>query len=254
MAEILPPVSVGPVTARTFPDLLADRLRRDPGQPLVTMYDDATGERTELSVATYANWVSKNANLLTEELDLAAGDTLLLDLPVHWLVPVFLGAAWTAGIAVTTDPEVDHDVLVCGPNPPTSWPRPVVACSLLPFAVRFREPLAAPVLDHGVLWPGQPDIVVGIDPVGADTVAWRGADGDVAQADLLDRAAAVGDAPGTRLLTDVHPADGGGTTAFLAPLVAGGSLVLVRHPDDDGWPARQEAERADVVRRVSPSS
>ena len=54
---------------RTFPALLARLLREDPGRPLVTYYDDATGERTELSVVTYSNWVSKNANLLLEELD-----------------------------------------------------------------------------------------------------------------------------------------------------------------------------------------
>jgi hypothetical protein len=41
----------------TFPELLEQRLRRDPSTPFVTFYDDATGERTELSVKTYANWV-----------------------------------------------------------------------------------------------------------------------------------------------------------------------------------------------------
>ena len=75
-------------------------LRADPGRPLVTFYDDATGERTELSVTTYANWVAKTASLLVEELDLERGDRCRLDLPTHWLGPVFLGAAWTAGLVV----------------------------------------------------------------------------------------------------------------------------------------------------------
>ena len=92
------------IHARTFPDLLAQRLQSDPGQPFLTAYDESTGERTELSVTTYANWVSKTANLLTDELGLDAGDTVLLDLPPHWLVPVFLGAAWSAGLSVTADP------------------------------------------------------------------------------------------------------------------------------------------------------
>src|SRR3954454_23848628 len=96
-------------TPRTIPELLAGRLRADPGQPLVTAYDDGTGERTELSVTTYLNWVSKTANMFTDELGLDAGDAVLLDLPSHWLVPVFLGAAWSAGLAVTTDREVAHD-------------------------------------------------------------------------------------------------------------------------------------------------
>ena len=80
----------------TFRDLLAARLRSRPGDPLVTFYDDVTGERTELSVATYANWVAKTASLLVDELGLDRGDRLLVDLPAHWLGPVFLGAAWSA--------------------------------------------------------------------------------------------------------------------------------------------------------------
>ena len=48
--------------ASTFPVLLAELLRADAGRPLVTFYDDATGERVELSVATYANWVAKTSS------------------------------------------------------------------------------------------------------------------------------------------------------------------------------------------------
>ena len=84
-------------TVLTFAAVLADRLRREPGRPLVTFYDDATGERVELSVTTYANWVAKAGSLLVDELGLERGDTLRIDLPPHWLTPVFLGAAWSAG-------------------------------------------------------------------------------------------------------------------------------------------------------------
>ena len=113
-----------------------------PAQPLVTAYDEATGERTELSVTTYANWVSKTANLLTDELGSTPGDTVLLDLPPHWLVPVFLGAAWSAGLAVTEIRAVEHRRRVCGPDcsASTAAPTQVLACSLLPFAVRFADP------------------------------------------------------------------------------------------------------------------
>ena len=58
-------------TDRTPADLLRSALAADPARPLVTFYDDATGERVELSVATFANWVAKTANLLQDEL--AAG-------------------------------------------------------------------------------------------------------------------------------------------------------------------------------------
>ena len=84
----------------TFADLLAAQVRRDPGRPFLTFYDVATGERTELSLTTYANWVAKAAGLLEDELGLDHEDVLLVDLPCHWLGPVFLGAAWSVGLEV----------------------------------------------------------------------------------------------------------------------------------------------------------
>jgi uncharacterized protein (TIGR03089 family) len=238
---------------RTFPELVAQRLRTDPGQPLLTAYDDATGERTELSVTTYANWVSKTANLLTEELGLEPGDTVLLDLPAHWLVPVFLGAAWTAGIAVTETPGTQHSVVICGPDAVAqhAGAEQVVACSLRPFAVRFAEPLPAGVLDYGLLWPGQSDHFLALDPPSPDTVAWISADGTRTQSELLEAATATDHQDGVRLLTDLSPATGGGVPAFLAPLVHGGSVVLLRHPADATWPARHEDERATAELRAT---
>jgi uncharacterized protein (TIGR03089 family) len=238
---------------RTFPQLVAQRLRTDPGQPLVTAYDDATGERTELSVTTYANWVSKTANLLTEELELEAGDTVLLDLPAHWLVPVFLGAAWTAGIAVTDSPQVGHSAVVCGPDGLIRHEGEdlVVACSLRPFAVRFADPLPAGVQDYGLLWPGQSDHFLALDPPGPDTVAWKSAEEAHTQSDLLEAAETTAHDDGVRLLTDVSPAAGTGIPAFLAPLVHAGSVVLLRNPTDATWPARHEDERATAELRAA---
>jgi uncharacterized protein (TIGR03089 family) len=233
---------------RTFPELLAARLRTSPGSPLLTAYDDRSGERTELSVTTYANWVSKTANLLTDELGLDEGDVLLLDLPAHWLVPVFLGAAWSAGLVVTTQRDVDHALAVCGPDPVDDPGAEVLACSLLPFAVRFPQPLPAGVLDYGSAWPGQSDVFAPVVPPGPRTPAWAAP--DRTQGELLDLAAATGHAPGARLLTDAHPATEQGVTAFLGPLVHGGSLVLVRNPEEAAWPARLRDERATVELRA----
>lgn len=236
---------------RTFPELLARRLRTDPGQPLVTAYDDATGERTELSGTTYANWVSKTANLLTDELGLDAGDTVLVDLPAHWLVPVFLGAAWSAGLTVTVDPEVDHDVVLCGPGTlhRHQGGTQVVACSLLPFAVRFTEPLPADVHDFGLLWPGQSDVFVSVVPPSPDTVAWLDEHGTRTHSELMEAATAIGHPPGVRVLTDVHPAVEAGVPVVLAPLVHDGSVVLLANATEDSWPARREDERATVELR-----
>ena len=43
-------------------------LRADPVGPRITYYDDATGERIELSAVTLANWAAKTGNLLRDEL------------------------------------------------------------------------------------------------------------------------------------------------------------------------------------------
>ena len=243
---------------RTFVDLLVGRLRSDPARPLLTAYDDATGERTELSVATYANWVSKTANLFTDELGLDAGDTVLVDLPPHWLVPVFAGGAWSAGLALTTDPSRPHRVAVCGPDTLAQHAGAgdaddVVACSLRPFAVRFPEPLPPGVHDHGLLWPGQSDVFAPVVPPSPDTIAWDTGEVRRSQAELLEAATAAAYAPGVRLLTDVHPLVDGGVAAFLAPLAHGGSVVLVSHPDEARWPARVREERATEELRQPPS-
>jgi uncharacterized protein (TIGR03089 family) len=249
-------------SARTFPQLLAQRLQHDPGQPLVTAYDETTGERTELSVTTYANWVNKTANLLTDELGLDPGDTLLIDLPPHWLVPVFLGAAWSAGLSVTDDRGAGHDVAVCGPESIGEHDdaEHVLACSMLPFAVRFSDPVPGEVLDFGLLWPGQSDVFVAVTPPSPDTVAWVSSERPRTHADLLEEAAFT-QHEGTqhegtqheaevRLLTDMHPAAQAGVPVFLAPMVHGGSVVLLRHPAESTWTARREDERATVELRA----
>lgn len=250
-----------PTTSDTFSAALAAAAVSDPtrggSRPLITAYDDATGERTELSVTTYANWVSKTANLLTDEYLLEHGDTIRLDLPAHWLVPVFLGAAWAAGIAVTADDNEATHLVVTGPDPdPDATPDvPVLACSLLPFAVRFREPLPEAVDDYGDLWPNQPDVFLpGVAPSGR-TIAEHTAGVAQSQSALIASAAehAAG-WPGDRLLTDLHPAESWGTTTWLAALVGGGSVVMVTNADHERWSARREGERATAELRVGSGS
>ncbi|MGF7238961.1 MAG: hypothetical protein ACQSGP_29015, partial [Frankia sp.] len=57
-----------PVTGYGVAAALARRLATDPARPMLTFYDDQTGERTELSATTLDNWVAKTANLLTDSL------------------------------------------------------------------------------------------------------------------------------------------------------------------------------------------
>ena len=83
--------------ARTPADLLSSALAADPARPLLTYYDDAVGERVELSVATFANWVAKTANLLQGDLATEPGDRVALLLPAHWQTAVWLMACLAAG-------------------------------------------------------------------------------------------------------------------------------------------------------------
>jgi uncharacterized protein (TIGR03089 family) len=236
----------------TFADVLAREQRRDPGRPLVTFYDLASGERVELSVATYANWVAKTASLLAEEADLARGDRLLVDLPAHWLTPVFLGAAWTVGLTVVWDEEDGPaDGVVCGPGSVDQWAaeaegRPVVATALLPLGARFVEPLPDGVLDFGAEVWSQPDAFVAVDPPGDQDLALPG----TWQEELWSAAAAgmllpgVGFTDGGRLLTEASPASPSGLASFVEPLARGGSTVLVVHADGPAGTARLEATYA----------
>ncbi|WP_131737848.1 TIGR03089 family protein [Actinomadura roseirufa] len=81
--------------------LLRRRVADDPSRPLVTYYDDAAGERVELSARTFDNWVSKTANLLVDGLAAEPGTPVVLALPPHWQSAVWLMACWSAGLTAT---------------------------------------------------------------------------------------------------------------------------------------------------------
>ena len=234
----------------TFADVLARLLRADSSRPLVTFYDDASGERVELSVTTYANWVAKTASLLAEEHDLERGQTLCVDLPTHWLGPVFLGAAWTVGLAVAGPEDGAPDAVVCGPGSLQRWAEsaggvPVLACSLLPLGVRFADPLPPGVHDVGVEVWSQPDAFTPWDPPGPADLATTGSFGEATQAALWTTAAAGSLlTDGGRLLTEANPASPPGVAAFTEPLVRGGSLVLVSHAEPERLETTYAAERA----------
>ena len=229
----------------TFSAVLA-RQGAEPGRPLVTFYDHASGERTELSVATYANWVAKTASLLVDELDLERGQVLRVDLPTHWLGPVFLGAAWTAGLAVALDGDDPADAWVTGPEGLDRWADrtadgPVLATALHPLGRPFDAALPDGVLDLGTEVWSQPDAFLPVDPAGPDDLALPG----VTQAELW-RTAAAGSllTDGGRLLSRANPASPSGVPCFTEPLVRAGSVVLVAHPDEERLEATYASERA----------
>lgn len=89
-------------------------MRADPVGPRITYYDDATGERIELSAATLANWAAKTGNLLRDELGAGAGSQVAVLLPAHWQTAAVLFGAWWIGAEVLLDaPNSDADIALC---------------------------------------------------------------------------------------------------------------------------------------------
>ncbi len=84
----------------TVIDAFESLIKVDPTRPLYTLYDDAVGERTELSGRSLANWVNKTANLLVDGCGLGVGDVAAVRLPAHWQTAAVLLGCWSAGLLV----------------------------------------------------------------------------------------------------------------------------------------------------------
>ncbi|KKK06705.1 TIGR03089 family protein [Micromonospora sp. HK10] len=224
--------------ARVFADAIAS----DPTRPLLTWYDDATGERTELSGATLANWVAKTANLLVDEVALAPGDTAAVLLPPHWQTAAVLLGCWSAKLTVVDAPgEVDVLFAAAGRAAEAAqWSAGErYALPLDPFALPLRQVPA-----------GFVDFVSSVRGHGDHFTAYpQGGPGD---AELLARAQARAAelclTPGDRVLvdTDQHPDP---VDWLLAPLTAGASLVPCAHLDPARLDARTASEQ--VTRTVA---
>lgn len=98
--------------ARGLGAVLAQQARTHGHAPFLTYYDDRSGERTELSYATFDNWVSKSANLLAEEAGAGPGSTLSLGLVDHWIGAVVVAAAWKLGAVIRTGADDAADIVV----------------------------------------------------------------------------------------------------------------------------------------------
>lgn len=247
-------------TDRTPADLLRSALAADPGRPLVTFYDDATGERVELSVATFANWVAKTANLLQGDLAAGPGDRVALLLPAHWQTAVWLLACSSVGaVADVAGNPAAADVVVSGPDTleaarACSGER--VALALRPLGGRFPQPPDG-FLDYAVEVPGQGDRFAPFAPVDPEEPALIVAGAELTGAEVVERARADAPAldltgPGSRLLSGLPYDTWEGLSAGLyAPLAVGGSVVLCRHLarlDEEALAKRMEAERVTAAR------
>src|SRR6201989_3212849 len=95
-------------------------LRADPVGPRITYYDDATGERIELSAVTLANWAAKTGNLLRDELAAGPASRVAVLLPAHWQTAAVLFGVWWIGAEVVlegSEADAAFHLAVCTAGP-----------------------------------------------------------------------------------------------------------------------------------------
>jgi uncharacterized protein (TIGR03089 family) len=251
---------------RTGPAAAGDR-------PLLTWYHDAAGQRVELSVRTFGNWVAKTANLLVSELGLEPGDRVALLLPSQWQAPVALAACWRAGVsAVPAGPDVEpaaaaallaragcaacfvHEELLA--EVPARFQGAVP-----PLLAVTGDPLGRAAVDLGSALPfarlaaSMPDHFDGDEPPAvAEALLLAAPDGPQtwAQGRLVETALELGERMGVRegdrLYSGLGLDSADGVLAGLAvPLVRGAAVVLEREPDPAALAKRLAAERVTVA-------
>lgn len=251
-----------PSTRPALPGEILDlALRRSPAAPLITSYDDATGERVELSATTFANWVAKAANLFRDEFDVAPGSRVVVVLPPHWQTAAVLLAVWSCGAAVLdTAAEDDEQVadadlvlvaqdrlvpveeaLADGDVPP------LLGLSLDPMGLGLRN-YAGQARDFAVEVRAAGDVFVPYERPSPDDPGLTAGGLELTLGMLADTAgelgARLGLAVGDRVMVDdVTAAEVGPVAWLLAPLAAGASLVLCRNARPEVLPHRASTER-----------
>lgn len=234
----------------TIPAALAAAVRRDPTMPLLTWYDDASGDRTELSGATIDNWVAKTANLLVDGAGLSPGDPVAVLLPPHWQTAAILLGTWAAGLTVHAGGQPQPvDVLFTSPSgvaDAAAWTAgDRYATGLLPLAMPLRE-LPPGYADYTIEVRGYGDRFAAYQPVGADDAALADRSHRDVTGTATARAQELGITPGARVLIDAgdypDPVDW-----LLAPLVAGASIVLCANLDPQAVEKRVASENVTLT-------
>ena len=220
-------------------------LRTDASKPRITYYDDAIGERIELSTVTFANWAAKTANLLRDELGASAGTKVAIMLPAHWQTAAVVFGAWWMGAEVAIGAAGGADIAMCTADrlpeadDAVGTVGDVVALSLDPFG-RSVPDLPAGVTDYATSVRVQADQVVAEHRPGP---ALDGRSVENVLTAALDSAAAHAISGDDRVLstadwgTDAQLVDG-----LLAVFAVGASLVQVANPDPDILARRRSTE------------
>jgi uncharacterized protein (TIGR03089 family) len=224
--------------------LLDPLMAADPVGPRITYYDDATGERIELSTVTLANWAAKTGNLLRDELGAGPGSRVAVLLPAHWQTAAVLFGIWWIGAEVVLT-DGDADVALCTADRLSEADD---AVGVGEIAALSLDPFGKPVSDLPI---GVTDYATSVrvhgDQISPERQPGPALDGR-SVADVLAgaqaSAAAQGFTAGDRVMSTA-----GWTTAdeltdnLLAVFAAGASLVQVANPDPSALERRRQTEK-----------
>lgn len=222
-----------------------DPLLAVPSAPRITYYDDATGERIELSTVTLANWAAKTGNLLRDELGAGPGSRVAVLLPAHWQTLGVLFGVWYVGaevvlgqgdcdVACCTAERLDEAATATGPS------GEVVAMSLDPFGKPVPD-LPFDIIDYAT------SVRVHGDQIMPELSPGPALAGRLA-AEVLAAAQTAAAAAGLSATDRVLATAGWDTPDdlidhLLAVFAAGASLVQVANPDPDAHTRRRQTER-----------
>ncbi|TFV58659.1 TIGR03089 family protein [Mycobacterium sp. PS03-16] len=224
--------------------LLGPLLDTDPAGPRITYYDDATGERIELSAVTLANWAAKTGNLLRDELGAASGSRVAILLPAHWQTAAVLFGLWWIGAEAVLG-AADADVALCTADRIDEADQAVGTGEI---AVLSLDPFGKPVADLPV---GLTDYATAVrvhgDQITPERMPGPALDGrSVGRvvADARSAAEAASLTPGARVMSTAPWTTADDVVAHLLSVFAvGGSLVQVAHPDPAAMERRRTMEK-----------
>ncbi|WP_329018243.1 TIGR03089 family protein [Micromonospora rifamycinica] len=229
------------------------------GLPLLTYYDDATGERTALTAGQLGGWAARTAGLLRDGCGLGPGSRVAVLLPPHWRTAAVLLGAWSVGMAVSFRPRATaglpvlepggdrpYDAVFVTPERLDDWLEDVpdgvhrylvgtgpgaladVPVGWLDWSADVLRHTDTPP-DYAAVHPAAP-----ATPDGTSYAAWgRLATEVAAQLDLH---------PGDRLLVDAAEHEQP-VKWLLAPLAVGASVVICANQDRAGSADRMAAEQ-----------
>lgn len=217
----------------------------------MTFYDDATGERIELSTATFGNWVAKTAGLL-DEVGVGRGDRVAFLLPAHWQSTVFLVSCWAIGAVPAVAGDRGGCVAAVASADRLGDAASLGAQTTIGASLdAFGRPLpAAPdgVIDYADEVPGYPDELFVADAPEPGDPALATSSETLSGARLVELAGEYATRHGLgaadRLLTEAAPDSLDGVLASaVVPLAVGGSVVVCRNLDPALVERRIETER-----------